>query len=181
MVDQEVRFLLLNTEYSEIAQENLIDYIVFNNFVRTNDSRIGAAFEVLLNRPHWDNGRRIERSFRMAASEYHNRTDEDVLGEVVLGRFSKNHYVVDDDSKSRPRASRKEFPDEDGSGSGSGSDSADIIVNEDEEEFAMGITVTLAIFGTIIIILAFVIVAIRSRAFLFKFWFAKGKSEMLKH
>lgn len=96
MVDQEVRFLLGNMEYSEIAATDLLANVTFVNFEKTDGGKIGVNFRVHLKRPHWNNSDIIEQSFMDAADEYRNRTDEDVLGKEVLGAFAKNDYVTDE-------------------------------------------------------------------------------------
>ena len=64
MVDQEVRYLLGNTEYSWVANDNLIVNMTFENFTKTDGNKIGVNIRVHLSSPHWDNDYRLEESFK---------------------------------------------------------------------------------------------------------------------
>ena len=52
---------------------------------------MGAKFEILLNKPHWDNDRRIERTFIDLARQYKNDSSiGNVFGKPLRGRRVKN-------------------------------------------------------------------------------------------
>jgi hypothetical protein len=74
---------------------------------------VGAKFEILLNKPHWDNDRRIERAFIDLARQYKNdSTIGNVFGKPLRGRRVKNDYVFDSSNSDYPYASRIPFKEE---------------------------------------------------------------------
>ena len=74
---------------------------------------MGAKFEILLNKPHWDNDRRIERAFIDLARQYKNdSTIGNVFGKPLRGRRVKNDYVFDSSNSDYPFASRIPFEEE---------------------------------------------------------------------
>ena len=96
MVDQEVRYLLGNTEYSWVSADGIVGSVVMDKeFVKTDGGKIGVYVDVVLTRPHWDNDYRLEESFKAAANEYMRRNETSVLGRIVQGKFKKNDYVTD--------------------------------------------------------------------------------------
>lgn len=75
-----LRALLTNKKYSWIAADEMIVHLNFTSFQKTSGNKIGVNFEVLLNRPNWNNDYRIEQSFKIAADEYASRNETSVLG-----------------------------------------------------------------------------------------------------
>ena len=74
---------------------------------------MGAKFEILLNKPHWDNDRRIERTFIDLARQYKNDSSiGNVFGKPLRGRRVKNDYVFDSSNSEYPYASRIPFKEE---------------------------------------------------------------------
>jgi hypothetical protein len=96
MVDQEVRFLLLNKKYSALMVDNLMGSIEFLGFKKTPKGKVGVEFEILMNKPHWDNDDKIEKAFEQLIYIYRNQStsDKTVLGRGVLGRYTKRDYLV---------------------------------------------------------------------------------------
>ena len=76
---------------------------------------MGAKFEILLNKPHWDNDWRIKRAFVDLARQYKNdSTIGNVFGRQLRGKRVKNDYVIDYpfDYDRYPFASRIPFEEE---------------------------------------------------------------------
>ena len=98
MVDQEVRYLIVNPTYSELMLEKLLESIEFIGFFRTPKGKVGVEFHVHLNRPHWDNYRRIEHAWEELIIVYRNQSasEKTVLGKSVFGKYTKRDYLVDD-------------------------------------------------------------------------------------
>ena len=71
---------------------------------------VGAKFEILINKPHWDNDLRIKNAFIDLAKEYKNdSTIGNVFGQQLRGRRVKNDYVIDSSNSEYPYASRIMF------------------------------------------------------------------------
>ena len=70
-------------------------------------SLVGAKFEILLTKPHWDNHLRIKRTFIDVARQYKNDTSVgNVFGTQLKGRRVKNDYIIDSSNSMYPYASR---------------------------------------------------------------------------
>lgn len=97
MVDQEVRFLMNNRQYSELKKDELMRSIKFLGFRRTARGKVGVEFEIELSKPHWNNTAIIETAFENLIEIYRNQseTDKTVLGRTVLGRYTKRDYLID--------------------------------------------------------------------------------------
>ena len=82
-------------------------------FINYKASLVGAKFEILLTKPHWDNDQRIQRAFTDLAREYKNdSTIGNVFGKTLRGRRVKNDYVIDSSNSKYPYASRIPFKEE---------------------------------------------------------------------
>ena len=74
---------------------------------------MGAKFEILLTKPHWDNNLRIRRAFIDLARQYKNdSTIGNVFGKPLRGRRVKNDYVFDSSNSDYPFAERIPFTEE---------------------------------------------------------------------
>ncbi len=98
MVEQEVKFLLVNKQYSSLMVDKLLGYVKFLGFKRTPKAKVGVEFEILMTKPHWDNDQRIENGFAELVEVYRNQSADEktVLGRGVLGRYTKRDYIVND-------------------------------------------------------------------------------------
>ncbi len=177
MVDQEVRYMLGNTDYSWIAAEGIMTKVeTEKEFFKTDGNKIGVHIKVTLSKPHWDNDYRIEESFKAAANEYKKRNETDVLGRIVQGRFDKNDYVTDK-GRLAVRATRIALEDEDMSGSGDGSGEGSGDGEEDEEDNEV-LTIIMIAVGCIILIGLPLFICFRSKACLVGTCCSKGKEEL---
>ena len=163
MVDQEVRYLFLNKDYSDLMVDNLLKSVEFIGFKKLK-GKCGVEFNVHLTRPHWDNDRRIENAFENLVNVYKNQSEEEenVLGKRVLGKFTKRDYVVDNFPHSHI-AKRiqiiEEVNDDDLSGSGSGEEEPVV----EEEGLPLIFLVAVPLGGLLILCIPFCI-ALRSKA-----------------
>ena len=76
-------------------------------------SLVGVKFEILLNKPHWDNAERIRSAFIELARAYKNDSSiGNVFGKPLRGRRVKNDYVIDSSNSMYPYAKQIEIIDE---------------------------------------------------------------------
>ena len=76
-------------------------------------SLVGVKFEILLNKPHWDNAERIRNAFIDLARAYKNDSSVgNVFGKPLRGRRVKNDYVIDSSNSMYPYAKQIEFREE---------------------------------------------------------------------
>eukprot|EP00095_Tigriopus_kingsejongensis_P004369 maker-scaffold57_size444674-snap-gene-2.14 protein:Tk04369 transcript:maker-scaffold57_size444674-snap-gene-2.14-mRNA-1 annotation:"helicase conserved c-terminal domain containing protein" len=131
MVQQEVQYLIRNTNFSHIAMADEMSMFNFTGFNNTGN-KVGVFFRVILKTPHWDNHARIEKSFIAAARVYANQSDDEehVLGNIVQGKFERNEYVLESGKKGI-QCVKSEFEDLEGSGSGDDSDGESGALMED--------------------------------------------------
>ena len=133
-VDQEVRFMFQNKNLSDLKVEDILGPMKFKKFKKTQDSRVGVIFTIVIKKPHWDNNRRIEKVFAKLAEAYKNQSSDDltVLGKEITGFPMRNSYIIDNPPISHsakriewevPKEKEDDSASDDGSGSGSGSES----------------------------------------------------------
>ncbi|XP_059094470.1 uncharacterized protein LOC131889396 isoform X2 [Tigriopus californicus] len=168
MVEQEIRFLIKSTNYSEIAMSGQMGNFSFIGLNNTGN-KIGAVFHVVLKWPHWDNHVRIENSFLKAAEMYAKQTEDEehILGKMVQGKFERNLYVLESGKKGI-ECVRSPFPDPPGFDAKNGTNSLTSEVSkEDENGWLVFVMVPLAIicFLGILIHLVF-----KSKACLIRYW-----------
>ena len=160
MVDQEVRYLFSNEEHSELMHDDNLKSVEFVGFKKFK-GKVGVDFEVHLNRPHWDNDRRIERAFERLIIAYRNHTENNVLGHSVMGKYTKRDYRVEN-APSTHRAQRIEIqPEVVEDSSGSGDNEEDLEDQNDGLPLAFFVCIPL---GVLIILCIPFCIALRSKA-----------------
>ena len=83
---------------------------LFNLFKLTKGALVGAKFEILISKPHWDNNERIKKAFQSLATEYKNdSTIGNVFGKTLRGQYKKNDYIIESSNSRYPYASRIPF------------------------------------------------------------------------
>ena len=82
-VNQEVKYMFQNMEFSDIAKDKLLGPIEFVGFEKGFGGRIELKFKIRLLRPHWDNKQRLENAFAKLAVAYRNQSADDL---TVLGK-----------------------------------------------------------------------------------------------
>ena len=83
---------------------------LFNLFKLTKGALVGAKFEILISKPHWNNNERIKKAFQSLATEYKNdSTIGNVFGKTLRGQYKKNDYIIESSNSKYPYASRIPF------------------------------------------------------------------------
>ncbi len=169
MVDQEVRYLFLNKEYSALKLEGILDSIEFVEFTQKK-SKVAVVFQVHLNTPHWDNDRRIENAFTELIEIYRNQSadEKNVLGKGVLGRYTKRDYVVNDPPNTH---TAKRIPIEQNVVVDEGNSTANATLTDTEEDEGLPLLfVILVPLGSLLILCIPFILALRTKACLCRQW-----------